>query len=132
MKKCPYCGQEYRDGVSICTIDQSPLEFCDSLPTPAVSKSNVSEVHFDSTMRLHSVVTPFIGALLSFFVCLFAGVSGVLIFPLSLVWGMIVAVVALWCGERWRGLAGIGLFLNTGLLLSLIVLVHNFFSGWGC
>ena len=26
MKKCPWCGKEYPDDVSVCVTDQSPLE----------------------------------------------------------------------------------------------------------
>ena len=43
MKKCPWCGQKYPDEVSVCAIDQSPLESCDPMPAPAVSKSQESE-----------------------------------------------------------------------------------------
>ena len=41
MKKCPWCGQEYPDEVSVCTIDRNPLEPCH--PVAAISKSQDSE-----------------------------------------------------------------------------------------
>jgi hypothetical protein len=33
VKKYPYCGKEYPDGVSLCAIDQSSLESFDPMPT---------------------------------------------------------------------------------------------------
>jgi hypothetical protein len=43
MKKCPWCGQKYPDEVSVCAIDQSPLESGDPMPAPTVSKSQEPE-----------------------------------------------------------------------------------------
>jgi hypothetical protein len=101
---------------------------------PSASQQAKKSKDAASVMGLHSVVTPFIGALLSCLVAQFVDTAGLwlFIFPLSLVWGMIVAVVALCCGERWRGLAGIGLLLNATLLFGLVWILNHFLSGWGC
>ena len=49
MKKCPWCGQEYPDEVSVCAIDQSPLESRDPRPAAAVSQPEDSSVAVESS-----------------------------------------------------------------------------------
>ena len=41
MKKCNWCGKEYPDDVSVCAIDQNPLESFD--PAPPAPASDESE-----------------------------------------------------------------------------------------
>jgi hypothetical protein len=39
VKKCPYCGKEYPDEVSFCTIDRNSLESFDPVPTALARKT---------------------------------------------------------------------------------------------
>ena len=43
MKKCPWCGKEYPDEVSVCAIDQNPLESCDPEPPAPASETDAVE-----------------------------------------------------------------------------------------
>jgi hypothetical protein len=45
MKRCPYCGKEYSDEYSVCAIDESPLESCDTKPHGAVAASKATGQH---------------------------------------------------------------------------------------
>jgi hypothetical protein len=38
MKKCPWCGQEYADEVSVCAVDQNPLQSSNPAPPAKASK----------------------------------------------------------------------------------------------
>jgi len=42
MKKCPWCGQEYADEVSVCALDQNPLK--SSNPAPRVEGCAESQI----------------------------------------------------------------------------------------
>jgi hypothetical protein len=41
MKRCPYCGPDYSDEYSVCTIDQNPLESCE--PKPPIPPPNAED-----------------------------------------------------------------------------------------
>ena len=42
MSKCPWCGREYPDEVSVCAIDQNPLESSNPAPrAEAFAKSQI-------------------------------------------------------------------------------------------
>ncbi len=60
MKKCPWCGKEYPDDVSICAIDQSPLPLCG----PVVSKH--------SWLRYVAAVIVAFGASVATFIAFFS------------------------------------------------------------
>jgi hypothetical protein len=45
MKRCPYCGKEYSDEYSVCALDETPLESCDTKRHGAVAASKATGQH---------------------------------------------------------------------------------------
>ena len=89
MKRCPYCGTEYSDEYSVCAIDESSLESCDSEPSNphgAVAASKATGQHTKAVWISGACVI----ASVAFYLILLPGGSGA--FGLAAILGCLTAV----------------------------------------
>jgi len=58
MKKCTYCGKEYPDDATVCSVDEQPLAFVPPRPTktpPAITRTGKEQEGFSAQPRDASV-----------------------------------------------------------------------------